>query len=115
LAITSPLTVTCRRTLCTSTIGDSPVTRTVFLDRAHAQVGIDGGNEGARELDALAPDAVEARERERHAVSARPEIDDAELTGAVGHRGSNFFDELRARRLDGYAREHGTELSLTTR
>ena len=46
----------CCVVFCVSTIGDSPVTVTVSCERADAQVGVDRGDEGAGELDALTLD-----------------------------------------------------------
>ena len=49
---------------------------------------------------------AEAGQRERHVVRARTEIDDAVQAGAVGRRRPHLFDEDRAGRFNGNAREH---------
>ena len=43
------------------------------------------------------------------------QIDDAVLPGAVGHGGADFFNQRRARRFDGHARQHGAGRSLSRR
>ena len=53
-----------RFALWTSTTGVSPVTVIVSASAADLQIGVDRRDEGARELDALALDGAEARERE---------------------------------------------------
>ena len=45
-------------------------------DVADPQVGVHRGDERAGQLDAFAPDGVEPRQRERHRVGARPQVDD---------------------------------------
>ena len=54
----------CRRTLCTSTIGDSPVTVMVSSSAPTRRSAFDRGGERAGQLDTLAPHGVEAGQRE---------------------------------------------------
>ena len=72
--------------LCTSTIGDSAVTVSVSSSEPTCRSSIERDNDGAGDLDAVAPDGVEALQREGDGVGAGPEIDDAVLAGAVGRR-----------------------------
>ena len=51
------MSVFCRRTLCTSTIGVSPLTVIVSVTLTDLQVGVDGRDERASQFDALALDA----------------------------------------------------------
>ena len=83
-ASTSRSTMVCTRALCTSTIGDSPVTVIVSSSVADAQLGVDRGDEVAAQLDAFALDRAEAGQRERHRVGAGAKVDDAVLPGVVG-------------------------------
>ena len=99
--------VTCRRTLCVSTIGVSPVTVIVSCERADLQVRVDRRGERAGQLDPFALDGAESGQRERDRVGAGPQVDDAVLAGAVGDGGTDFFDQRVARRFDGHARQHG--------
>jgi hypothetical protein len=76
-------------------------------ERAHPQVRVDGGGEGAGQLDAVALDAAEPLQRERQRIHARAEIDDPILAGAVGDGGPDLLDQRGARGFDGDARQHG--------
>ena len=107
-------TVVCRRTLCTSTIGVSPVTVIVSSSVPTRRSALTVRRERAGQLDAFALDGAEAGQRERHGVGARPQIDDAVLAGAVGDGGADFLDQHRAGRFDGDAGQHGAGASLTT-
>ena len=84
-----------RLALCTSTIGVSPVTVMVSSSVADLHVGVDRGDEVARQLDAFALDGVEAGQRERHRVGAGPQVDDAVLAAAVGDGGAHLLDQRR--------------------
>ena len=65
---------TCFRVLvCTSTTGVSPVT-VIVSERADPQVGVDGGDAGSGQLDAVAHDGRKARKRERDLVGSRRQI-----------------------------------------
>ena len=68
LATVSPLSVCWLRELVTSTIGDSPVTVTVSVTPPTLMLPIYGGDEGASQLDAIALDGREARQRENVTV-----------------------------------------------
>ena len=68
-----------------------------FLERADFQVAVDRRDERARQLDAFALDGAEARQRERHRVGARPQVDDAVLAGVVADDGADLLDQDRAR------------------
>ena len=101
----SPMT-RCLVALCTSTIGDSPVTVTVSSTRADPQLGVDRRGERSGQLDAFAPDGAEAGERERHRVGAGPQLLDPVLAGAVGDHRADLLDQRRARRFDRHAGQH---------
>jgi hypothetical protein len=87
--MTSVLSVIWRLALCVSTIGD------------------DDGGKHAGEFNAFALERRKPRQRERHGVTAWTQVLDAVLPGAVGDRGADFFDQRRAARFDGDARQHG--------
>ena len=99
--------VVCRRTLCMSTIGVSPVTVIVSCKRADLQVRVDRRGERSGQLDALALDGAEAGQRERDRIGAGPQVDDAVLAAAVGDGGADLFNQHVARGLDGDAGQHG--------
>ena len=63
------------------------------------------GGEVGRQLEAVAHEGVEAGQRERHAIGARPQVDDRELALLVGDDRSHLLDEDRTRRFDGDARQ----------
>ena len=77
-----------------------------FLDGADAQVGIHRGGEGSGQLDALAFDAAEAGEGERHGVAARPQVDDLVLAGRVTDDRPDLLDQGGTGGFDGHARKH---------
>ena len=78
------------------------------------QIGVDVGREPGVQLDALAPDGAETRQRERHRVGAGPQVDDLVPAVRVGDDGPDLFDERRARRFDGHAGQHGPGRILRT-
>ena len=55
----------------------------------------------------VAPDGVEAGQRERQRVGAGAQIDDAVLARAIGGSGPDLFDEGRACGLNSDAWQHG--------
>ena len=77
-----------------------------LLEAADAQVGVDGAGERSRQLDAFAPDGVEAGQRERDRVRAGSKIDDAVLAGAVGDGRPDLLDQCRAGGFDSDAGQH---------
>jgi len=83
-----------------------PRDRDGFLEGADGQRTIHRGHEGARQLDAFAPDGAETRQRERHRVRARAQIDHAELAGPVRDRRAHLLDENGTRDFDRHARQH---------
>ena len=99
--------VVCRRTLCVSTIGVSPVTVIVSCEGADLHVRVDRRGERAGQLDAFALDGAEAGQAERDGVGARPQIDDTVLARTIGDGRSDFLDQHVARRFDGHAWQHG--------
>ena len=78
-----------------------------FLDRAHAQLGVDRRRRHTGQLDALAFDRREPGQREADNVTARPQIDDPIPAGAVGHGGADLLDQHVACGLDRDAGQHG--------
>ena len=58
------------------------------------------------QLDAVALDGREARQREGDRVHARPQVDDLVLPRAVGHHTAGLLDQHIAGRLDRHARQH---------
>ena len=64
------------------------------------------GGEVAGQLDAFTANGPESAQRERHRVCARPQIDDAESAGVVGHDAARLLDERRARGFDGHTGQH---------
>jgi hypothetical protein len=74
-----------------------------FLERADAQVGINGRRCRAGDGDAVPLDRVEPREGERHAISSGPQIDDLKTPVAVSDCRANLLDENRARCFNGDA------------
>ena len=56
---TSRVSTCCLALLCTSTTGEAPDTVTALLQRADAQLDVDGRREVGRQLDALAGHRVE--------------------------------------------------------
>ena len=90
-----------------STIGLSPVTVIVSSTAPTRSSASMFDVKFGRHLDTVALDGAEPGQRERDGVGSGRQVDDAVLTGAVGHHRSNFFDERRARRFDGHAGQHG--------
>ena len=76
-------------------------------DRADTQIRVDGRGERAVQLNAVAPDRAEARQRERHRVGAGPQVDDLVLAGAVGDDRSRLLDQRGTGCFNGHARQHG--------
>ena len=74
-----------------------------LFDGADLHLGVDGGGEVRGKDKAFIPDRLEAREREGHGISARPEVDHAVRARSVGRRDLRFLDERVARCLDRYA------------
>ena len=60
--------------LCVSTIGDSAGDGDRLFDRADLQVRVDRRREVGRQLDVVALDDAEARQRERDGVGAGPQL-----------------------------------------
>ena len=79
-----------------------------LFEGADFQVAVDGGDEGASQLDAVALDGAEARQREGDRVGAGTEIDDAVLAGVVADDRADFFNQHRAGRFNRYAGKHAT-------
>jgi hypothetical protein len=78
-----------------------------LFERANDQLGVDRGDERARELDAFAPDSGEPRQREGDHVIAGPEVFNPVLTAAVGHDQPDLFNQRGARRFDRHPWQHG--------
>ena len=81
--------------------------RHCFFEGPRAQIGIHGGRKRSSQLNPFASDGIEPRQRERHRVNARPQIDDSVAAGAVGDHRPDLLDEGRACRFDRHARHHG--------
>ncbi len=77
-----------------------------LFEGADAHVGVDRGREAGRQVDVLAPEGLEAGQREGDDVGARTQVDDLVLARAVAHDGPDFFDENAARRLDRHTGQH---------
>ena len=90
----------------TSTTGEAPVTVIVSSSaptrRSALMVAVN--SDGSSQI--VAPEGLEARQRERHRVGARPQIGDAVGAVAVGDRRLDLLDEDVARRLDRHAGQH---------
>ena len=106
------LTVCCARTLCTSTIGVSPVTVIVSSSAPTFRSPFTVATNDAGQLDAFAPDGAEARQRERHRIGAGPQIDDAVLARVVGDDRADLFDQRRAGGFDRHARQDAARVVL---
>jgi len=78
-----------------------------LFDSSDSQFGIDRRHASAGQLDALALDRGEAGDRERQAVGAGFQIDDAVLAAPIRHDGARLLDERRARRFDVHAGQDG--------
>ena len=79
----------------------------LLFDGADAQLRVDARHRRSGQLDPVADDRREARERERDAVQSRPQIDDLETAVAIRYSSPDLFDEHRTRCVDGNARQHG--------
>jgi hypothetical protein len=77
-----------------------------FFEPAHPEVGVDDRGNRSSQLEAFPLDDTKARQRERHAVVAGAQIDDAILARAIGCGDPHFLNQRRTRRLDRHAREH---------
>ena len=75
-----------------------------LFEVADAQLGVHRRGEIGRQLQSLAPDVREPRQRERDGVHTRAQIDDLIQATIVGDRGLHLFDQLRACRFDRDAR-----------
>ena len=64
-----------------------------LFERADSQLGADGCDEVATQLDALAFHGVETGQRKCHCISARTKIDDAILTGVVADDRARALDQ----------------------
>ena len=73
----------------------------IFIDNTTASAEV------ARELDALAPEGVEAGQRERHVVRAGRQVDDQILPRTVSHDHPDFLDEHRTGSFHRHPGQHG--------
>ena len=94
--------------LRTSTAGASPGHRHRFLQIADLQLDVDGGREQRRQLDAVPDHRREARQRERDAVGARPQVVQQIRATPVRNGRADFLDQCRARRFNRDAWQHGS-------
>jgi hypothetical protein len=78
-----------------------------FFNGADAHLGVDRRGEACCHLHGLAPDLVEAGQRERHGVEARREIHNAIQARASGCCRPHPLDERRAGRFHGHAGKNG--------
>ena len=103
---TSLLSVVCRRTLCTSTIGVSPVTVIVSaMPPTFMSALIDAMNDPVSSIPSrftvLKPVSVKVTD-----VGAGQQIDDAVLSAAVGDVRADLFDQHGAGDFDRHAGQH---------
>ena len=77
-----------------------------LFEGADFQVDVDGRGKRRRQLNLLAPDGGESRQREGHRVDTGPQIDDVVAALRIGHRATALLDQRRAGRLDGHTRQH---------
>ena len=108
----SLLTVCCTFALCTSTIGVSPVTVIVSSSAPTFRSPFTVATNVPGQLDAFALDGAEARQRERHRVGARPQVDDPVLAGVVADDRADFFNQHRAGGFDRHTRQHAARRVL---
>ena len=102
------LSTRCCVVFCTSTIGDSPVTVTVSeISPTRRSALIVAENDPCSSTPSRLTLEKPPR-RERHGVGAGAQVLDAVLAGVIGHRRPHFFDQRRAGRFDGHARQHRT-------
>ena len=78
-----------------------------FRERADLEIGVDRRRERPGQLDALALEGAESRQREGDRVGPGPQILDPILPGPVADRRSYFLDQCRAGGLDVDAGEDG--------
>ena len=96
----------CRVAFCTSTTGVSPVT-VIVSSRPPTRMSIGMVSVWLPVSSMLlAHDGVETGQGDRQRIRARLQVHDAVLAAAVGDGGADFFDERRARGLDGHTRQH---------
>jgi len=76
-----------------------------LLDRADAQLGVDGRREVRRQLDAILHERAESWDRERHLVQPGTQVDDGVASLRIGRDGADLFNERGARRLHDDARK----------
>ena len=91
--ITSPSMTVWRRTLCTSTIGVSPVTVTVSSSAPTRSSTLTWAVKLPTQLDAVAFEGIEAGQGDGQRVDAGPQVHDAVLAAAVGDDGADLFDQ----------------------
>ena len=70
--------------------------------------GIGGGREAGRQLDSLALERTETRQREGHGVRTRPQVEQLVVALVIRDHDANFFDQRRTGRLNCDTREHCT-------
>ena len=98
--------------LCTSTIGESPVTVIVssieptLRSASTVAVNVPGSSTPSRRTD------WNPVKREVDRVGAGPQIDDTIAAGLVGDRRADLFDQCRARRFDRHSWKHGARRVL---
>ena len=78
-----------------------------LLERAHAELDVDGRGEVGREVDPLTLHRREAGQREGDRVGARAQVDDPVRARRVGDHRACFLDQRRARGLDRDTGQHG--------
>ena len=87
--------------------GGSPVTVIVSETLPTFMSALRVSVERPAQFDAIALDSAETGQGERHGVGAGQEFGDAILAAAIGDGRADFFDQRRARGLDGDAGQDG--------
>ena len=79
-----------------------------FLQPSDHHLHVDCRREPGRQFDRFALDGAKSRQRKRHGVRARPQLDDLVLSLTIGRNGPDFFNQRRTRRFHRDARKNGS-------
>ena len=96
MAVSTSLSrIVCTRALCTSTVGDSPVTVTVSSRLPTRRSAFTVATNSPRSSTFSRLTTLKPGQRERHQIRARAQIDNPVLAGVVGDDRTDFFDQGR--------------------